>query len=106
MPKLRRKSRLPVSIQEELLRNFVSGVPAHTAAEVFDLNRNTVTLFCHKLRELIYEYIVLDMVSHTGEVEADDSYSGGIRKDRREVVQQEKSLFLAFPNVSERCMQS
>jgi len=53
MAKVRRKSRLPRSIQKELIRQIVAGVPARTAAEHLDMNRNTVILYFHKLREII-----------------------------------------------------
>ena len=53
MDKLRRKSRLRASIQMELIRLFVAGVPARTAAELTGVNRNTAILYYHKLREII-----------------------------------------------------
>jgi transposase len=55
MDKARRKSRLVPSIQFELLRLFVAGVPARTAAELTGVNRNTAILYFPKLRELIAE---------------------------------------------------
>lgn len=79
----RRKSRLPLSVQEELIRNFVAGVPARTAAEVLGINRNTATLFYHKLRELVASRLALETPFLGGEVELDESYFGGVRKGRR-----------------------
>lgn len=79
----RRKSRLPLGVQEELIRNFVAGVPARTAAEVLGINRNTATLFYHKLRELLASRLALETPFLGGEVELDESYFGGVRKGRR-----------------------
>jgi transposase len=47
MDKARRKSRLLPSIQNDLIRQFVAGVPARTAAELTGVNRNTAILFFH-----------------------------------------------------------
>ena len=49
----RRKSRLPASIQIELIRHFVAGSSARSAAEICGINRNSAILYFHKLRELI-----------------------------------------------------
>jgi transposase len=49
----RRKSRLPASIQIELIRHFVAGSSARSVAEICGINRNTAILYFHKLRELI-----------------------------------------------------
>ena len=53
MDAIRRRSRLRASIQLELIRQFVAGVPARTAAELSGVNRNTAILYFHKLREII-----------------------------------------------------
>jgi transposase len=49
----RRKNRLPEQVQEGLIRQFVAGVTARTAADLVGVNRDTATLYFHKLRELI-----------------------------------------------------
>ena len=44
MVRKRRRSRLPASIQEELVRQFVAGATARAAAELAGVNRHTATL--------------------------------------------------------------
>lgn len=83
MDKARRKSRLLPSIQHELLRQFVAGVPARTAAELTGVNRNTAILFFHKLREVIAGKLAEEAPFLDGEVEVDESYFGGARKGKR-----------------------
>ena len=52
------------------------------AAELIGLNRNTVRLFYHRLREIIVEE--QDRQSpFDGEIEVDESYFGGVRKGKR-----------------------
>ena len=80
----RRKSRLSVSIQQELVRHFVAGASARSAAELCGVNRNTAILYFHKLRELIAEKLTADAPDlMAGEIEVDESYSGGVRKGKR-----------------------
>ena len=80
----RRRSRLPRSIQIELIKYFCAGVTARSAAELSGVNRNTATLFFQKLREVIFEQIASDEPSMmTGEIELDESYFGGRRKGKR-----------------------
>jgi transposase len=83
MDKARRKSRLLPSIQQELIRQFVAGVPARTASELTSVNRNTAILFFHKLRELIADRLAEEAPFLDGEVEVDESYFGGARKGKR-----------------------
>lgn len=83
MDKARRKSRLLPSIQLELLRLFVAGVPARTAAELARVNRNTAILYFHKLREVIAQKLAEQTPFLAGEVEVDESYFGGRRKGKR-----------------------
>ncbi len=80
----RRRSRLPRSIQIELMKYFCAGVTARSAAELSGVNHNTAILFFHKLRETIYEQIVSDEPTMmSGEIELDESYFGGKRKGKR-----------------------
>jgi transposase len=83
MTKARRRSRLLPRIQQDLIRQFVAGVPARTAAELAGVNRNTAILFFHKLRELIAEKLAEETPFLDGEVEVDESYFGGHRKGKR-----------------------
>ena len=73
MVTVRRRSRLPTSIHEELVKDFVGGATARSAL-LTGVNRHTATLFFRKLRapELL-----------GGEVEIDESYFGGRRKGKR-----------------------
>ena len=83
MDKLRRRSRLVLGVQLELLKLFVAGVPARTAAELTGVNRNTAILYYHKLRELIAAKLAEQSPFLDGEVEVDESYFGGRRKGKR-----------------------
>ena len=80
----RRKSGLPASIQRELIKHFVAGASARSAAELCGVNRNTAILYFHKLRELMAEKLVADAPDlMAGEIEVDESYFGGVRKGKR-----------------------
>ena len=61
----------------------MAGTPARTAAELLGVNRHTATLFYHKLRETIADHLAHDAPDLGGEVEADESYFGGVRKGKR-----------------------
>ena len=80
----RRRSRLPRSIQIELIKYFVGGSTARSAAALTGVNRHTATLYFHKLRELIAEQIDAEAPELlAGEIEVDESYFGGVRKGKR-----------------------
>ena len=83
MDSKRRKSRLPVSIQQELVRHFVAGASARSAAELCGVNRNTAILYFHKLRELIAKKLTTDAPDlMAGEIEVDESNFGGVRNGK------------------------
>ena len=68
----------------ELLKLFVAGTTARTAAELVGVHRNTAALFFRKLRELIAEHQEQEFRQvFDGEVEIDESYFGGARKGKR-----------------------
>jgi transposase len=79
----RRRSRLPATIQQALIVQFVAGTPARTAAELLGVNRHTATLFYHKLREVIAAKLAAADPLAAGEFEVDESYFGGVRKGKR-----------------------
>ena len=83
MVKARRKSRLPRSIQEELIKQFVAGATARAAADLVGVNRHTATLYFCKLREIIAWQVEAETPFFSGEVELDESYFGGKRKGKR-----------------------
>jgi len=84
MVMLRRRSRLTVSIQRELVKHFVAGAPARMAAPMAGVNRHTATLFYHKLRATIADHLAAETPElFGGEVEVDESYFGGKRKGKR-----------------------
>ncbi len=60
---------------------FVAGATARAAAEIVGVNRNTARVFYHRLRQLIASK--LPSYDLSGEVEADESYFGGVRKGTR-----------------------
>jgi transposase len=84
MVTVRRRSRLPTSLQEELVKHFVGGATARAAALLTGVNRHTATLFFHKLREVIAERLDAEAPELLGgEVEIDESDFGGRRKGKR-----------------------
>ena len=70
-------------VQLRLLEFFVLEVTARSAADVLDLQANTVALFYRKVRELIVEQAAANEDLLGGEVEVDESYFGGARKGKR-----------------------
>jgi len=84
MDKARRRSRLPRSIQLELLKYFCTGTTVRSAAELTAINRNTAILFFHELQEVIFvELAASEPGLMSGEIEVDESYFGGRRKGKR-----------------------
>jgi transposase len=86
MDKAKRKSRLLPSIQEDLIRQFVAGVPARTAAELTGVNRNTAILFFHTQREAIASKLAEGVPFLSSEVEVGEGYFGGTRKGKIHAV--------------------
>ena len=76
-----RKSRLSARKQGELIKLFVAGSTARAAAEIIGVNRNTAASYFMRLRKLIASKTPSYKLS--GEVEADESYFGGVRKGKR-----------------------
>ena len=76
-----RKSRLKSRQQSELMKLFVAGSTARAAAEIVGVNKNTVADYFMMLRKLIASKTPSYKLS--GEVEADESYFGGVRKGKR-----------------------
>lgn len=70
--------------QAELMKMFVAEVTARTAADLVGINRNSATLFYHKLREIIAHNLFDEGEEYfAGEIEVDESYFGGVRKGKR-----------------------
>ena len=76
-----RKSRLSGKLRGKLIEMFVAGATARAAAEITGVNRNTVRIFYQRLRQLIASQ--LPSYELSVEVEADESYFGGVRKGKR-----------------------
>ena len=76
-----RRTRLNPHKQGALLKLFVAGAIARAAAELIGVPRNTAAGFYLRLRKLIAGKWLSYRLS--GEVEADESYFGGVRKGRR-----------------------
>ena len=77
-----KRCKLSKKIQLRLLEFFVLEVTARSAADVLGLQANTAALFYRKLRELIADHAAADEELLGGEVEADESYFGGVRKGK------------------------
>ena len=76
-----RKSRMSAYKQGRLIEHFVAASTARTAAEIVGVQVNTATRFFMRLRQLIAGK--LPSYQLCGEVEADGSYFGGVRKGKR-----------------------
>ena len=76
-----RTSRLTPRQQGKLIEHFVLGATARAASEVVNVNVKTATAFFMGLRQLIAGN--LPSYELSGEVEADESYFGGVRKGTR-----------------------
>ncbi len=76
-----RKSKLSW-YQTRLIELFVAGCTARTAADLVGINKNTASLYFHRLRLLIYQNDE-NAGLFEGEVEVDESYFGGRRKGKR-----------------------
>ena len=76
-----RKSRLSPRQQSKLIEHFVAGSTARAAAEIVGVQPNTATLFFMHLRPLLVRK--LPSYQLCGEVEADESDFGGVRKGKR-----------------------
>jgi transposase len=68
-----RRSRLTDEQSMRLMEHFVAGTPARTAAQLVGVNRNTATLFYHRVRELIAEHLAEES-PFQGNIEVDERY--------------------------------
>lgn len=75
--KLRRSKQL------ELMKYFIAGSTARTAADLMGIHRNTGIRFFHKLRVKIAIKQQHRSEQFCGNSELDESYFGGVRKGRR-----------------------
>jgi len=76
-----RKSRLNSRQQGKLIELFVAGSTARAAAQIVGIQANSAIAFFMRLRWLIASN--LPSYELSGEVEADESYFGGVRKGKR-----------------------
>ena len=77
-----KRSKLTHHQTNELLKMFVSGTTARTAAKILGLNRNTAINFFKRIRTAIAAHQERQW-PFDGEVEVDESYFGGRRKGKR-----------------------
>ena len=80
-PTYTRKSRLSSRKQSKLIEHFVAGTTARACSEIISVQANTSIRFYMRLRQLIA--CKLPSYELSGEIEADESYFGGIRKGKR-----------------------
>ena len=76
-----RKSRMTIRQQQKLLEHVVAGTTARAAAMRVGVQANTAIRFYQRLRRLSASKVARYELS--GEVEADESDFGGVRKGRR-----------------------
>jgi transposase len=75
--------KISLNIQNDLLKYFVAGTPARTAADLVGIHRNSAIRFFHKLREKIAMKQQNRNEQFCGKIELDESYFGGARKGKR-----------------------
>ena len=79
-----RKSRLSPYKQDRLTEHFVSGSTARITASLCGVNRKTAAFYFLRLREIIaYGPGAESEAMFGGEIEVDESYFGGRRKEKR-----------------------
>ena len=76
-----RKSRLSPDRQSRVIEHFVASTTARAASQIIGVQANTAITFYMRLRKLIAGK--LPSYELCGEVEADESYFGGVRKGKR-----------------------
>ncbi|MCA9508384.1 MAG: hypothetical protein KC505_08190 [Myxococcales bacterium] len=76
-----RKSRLTFRQQDRLIEYFVASTTARAAGELIAIQSNTAIKFFVGLRKLIAGK--LPSYDLSGEIEAEESYFGGVRKGKR-----------------------
>jgi transposase len=76
--------KLSKQLQIKLLEFFVLEVTARSAADLLDIQPNSVALYYRKIRRVIRYYLEQDASEiFDGCVELDESYFGGVRKGKR-----------------------
>jgi len=75
--------KLSRSEQLDLMKYFVAGSTARTAADLVGIHRNSAIRFFHKLREKIAIKQQDRIEQFCGNIELDESYFGGVRKGKR-----------------------
>ena len=76
----RRRSRLPASIQEELIKQFVAGATARAAADLAGVNRYTAIFYFLRLREPIAAKLAEQKPSLSAEIEFDEETMASARQ--------------------------
>jgi len=69
--------------QLELIKYFIAGSTARTAADLAGIHRNTAVRYFHKLRQKIALKQQARTEQFCGDIELDESYFGGVRKGKR-----------------------
>ncbi len=69
--------------QLELMKYFIAGTTARTAANLIGIHRNTAVRFSHRLREKIAHVQQDYSEQFGGKIELDESYFKGVRKGKR-----------------------
>ena len=78
------RCKLSKKTQRKLLEFFVAEVTARTAANLLDVQPNSVALFYKKVRQVIMYHLDQDAKEvFYGQIELDESYFGGARKGKR-----------------------
>ena len=78
------RCKLSKKTQRKLLELFVAEVTARTAANLLDVQPNSVALFYKKVRQVIMYHLDQDAKEvFDGQIELDESYFGGARKGKR-----------------------
>lgn len=98
-----KRFRLSARISGRLIEHYVAGIPARTASELVDVNRNAAIAFYQRLRKIFVEKMS-SVEMFAGEVEVDESYFGGYRRGVRGRGLLVKPQYLALLSAIGWCM--
>lgn len=75
--------KIPFNLIVYLIHLFVLGVPAFRIVKELNINKKTIERFFRLIREVIYNYSLIELKQLSGELEMDETMFGGRRPGKR-----------------------
>ena len=92
-----KRSKLSKDKQLKLIEHFVAGTTARTTSVLVGVNKTTASYYFLRLRELIFEYEKeKEEEVFNGEIEVDESYFGGKKKEKEAEWPKIKYQYLVY----------